>query len=181
MLTEQWKPTKDYEGLYEISNIGRIRSVDRIVNSVSNNGRKAKGKILKTHITRTGYYNVILSKGSKQTNFNLHILVWDAFGVKKRNGRLLQVDHIDNNRLNNWIGNLQLLTARENNIKRTLQLRKRNNYTGVTLYNYKGKSKWRAGISIAGKGITIGYYNTEDEARLAYENFYEKAKRIFSV
>lgn len=71
---EIWKPIKDWEGYYEVSSKGRIRSLDRIIN-----GRKYKGKILSLVIKKSGYRNITLYKGKYEKTYRVHRLVAEAF------------------------------------------------------------------------------------------------------
>ncbi len=115
-LTEIWKPINGHKGLYEISNHGLIKSLARNINIGQHRVWKKEEAFLKGGISR-GYRLVLLYKNGKRKTFLIHRLVWDHFGNSPRNGRKLQVDHIDNNKLNNRIDNLQLLTAKENTTK----------------------------------------------------------------
>lgn len=94
----EWKEIVGYEG-YFVSDTGLVM------------GKRFK-RPLKIAIVRYAY--VCLTKNSVCKTFPVHHLVWDAFGDRPRNGAILQIDHIDGNRLNNKINNLQLLTNREN-------------------------------------------------------------------
>ena len=71
MTEEIWKPISGYEGIYEVSNLGRVRSCDRFV--VYNNGRKhkRKGKVLSQSYDAQKYYKVGLCKNGKQKNFSV--------------------------------------------------------------------------------------------------------------
>lgn len=108
MLIEEWVDVKDYEGLYQVSNFGRVKSL--------NYNRTNKEKILIESKNGRRYKKVILSKNGKRINFLIHRLVYEAFvGVIPQG---YQIDHIDNNSQNNRLLNLQLLTHSEN-IKKT--------------------------------------------------------------
>lgn len=98
-MLETWKPINEYEDIYEISNIGRIRNV------------KNK-KIVKSYITKHGYKRVQLSKNGKRKNHFIHRLVAEVF-IPKPNDKNY-VNHIDFNRTNNNIKNLEWTTAKEN-------------------------------------------------------------------
>jgi hypothetical protein len=74
---EKWLPVLDYESLYEVSDLGRVRSMDRTV-TTSRGERRYKGKILAPWIGRGGYPNVTLSRGGVQEHFLVHILVLTA-------------------------------------------------------------------------------------------------------
>lgn len=116
-MQEIWKDIKGYEGLYQVSNNGLIKNKE--------------GSILKPFISN-GYYRVKLTKQGKRKNEYIHRIVAYAFLDLDKN-KSLQVDHIDNNRLNNNFRNLQLLTQKEN-IKKQMQTMSKN------LQNYKSNN-----------------------------------------
>lgn len=104
MLIEEWKDIKGYEGAYQVSNLGRVKSLNY-------NGTK-KEKILIGSKVGRGYKIVSLSKNGKIKNFLIHRLVYKAFVGNIPQG--LQVDHVSNNKTDNRLQNLQLLTPSEN-------------------------------------------------------------------
>jgi len=158
-LTEQIKPIKGYEGIYSISNYGYVISLKRY-------GCK-KDRILKAGIDTNGYPYVMLCKNGKLKIFKLHILVWDYFGDRPRNGHILQVDHKDEDKLNPQIDNLQLLSQRENSSKSNLIRKNTSKYTGVN-WHKQGK-KWTAFIRINSKSKYLGSFTNEYNAHLAYQ------------
>jgi len=168
-IREVFKDIRGYEGSYQISNFGRVKSLSRRSYAGRKNGRYfSKEIILKGNIEGCGYLQVMLYNNSKYKAFKMATLVWDHFGDKPRNGRKLQVDHIDEDKLNNKIDNLQLLTCRENTAKRSLQKIKSSKYTGVSWH--KRDKIWGAQIYINGKANYIGSFNNEYNAHLAYQN-----------
>ena len=112
MTDEIWKPISGYEGVYEVSNLGRVRSCDRFV--VCNDGRKykRKGKVLHQSYDANKYYKVALCKNGKQKNFSVHRLVAQAFLPNPENKE--QVNHKDETRTNNRVENLEWATTSEN-------------------------------------------------------------------
>lgn len=117
MEKEIWRAIKGYEGLYEVSNFGRVRSLDRIVdtNIVNVNKRLHKGKILKPSQKENGYLVVNLSKKSKSKRFYIHRLV--AFEFQDECGEWFfgaVVNHKDENRYNNKSSNLEWCTQKYN-------------------------------------------------------------------
>lgn len=110
---EIWKDIKDYEGCYQISNKGRIKSLDRIVEF--NDGRKRlyKGSILNPTYDKDGYLCIILSKNAIIKGFKLHRLVAEHFIPNPDN--LPVVNHIDENKINNSIENLEWCSIKYNN------------------------------------------------------------------
>lgn len=111
---EEWKPIKDYEGLYEISNLGRVRSLDR--ERVSQNGKKYihKGRILKIRKDSNGYCSVCLYNKNKCKKYaRVHRLVAEAFIPNPENKP--NVDHINTIKTKNEVWNLRWVTQKENN------------------------------------------------------------------
>lgn len=100
---EIFKPIVGYEGLYEVSNYGRVRSLPR---------RCTKGKVLKPGLVSGGYCGVVLSKDGKCSSLLVHRLVADAF-IPNPEG-LIQINHKDENKANNCIDNLEWCTAQYN-------------------------------------------------------------------
>jgi hypothetical protein len=117
-MMELWEPIKGYEGYYKISNFGRVVSLGRKIQNTSVYGGVAilKGKILKLGDNKR-YKTATLCKEGRPKIYLVYHLVWDHFGDRERKGRKLQVDHIDNDKQNNHINNLQLLSQRDNLIK----------------------------------------------------------------
>ena len=166
---EIWKEIKGYES-YEVSNLGRVKSLARIV-TTAKGSRVLKEKILKPASTgfkklKTKHLGVFLTKNGKAKTKKVHQLVAIAFLNHKPNGHKLVVDHIDNNSLNNELGNLQIITNRENTSKD-----KKNGaskFIGVS-WNKPAK-KWQASISINGKTKNLGVFFDELEAAKTYQN-----------
>lgn len=107
-MEEVWKDVKGYEGIYQVSNIGRVRSLDRWTNGLKHMFKR--GCIRKPFDT-TGYDSVTLSNSGDKT-FMVHRLVADAF-IPNPN-KLPCVNHIDGNKKNNIVSNLEWVTYEEN-------------------------------------------------------------------
>lgn len=107
LVKEEWKSIEGYEGLYEISNLGRVRSHDRV-----SNGKIRKGRMLKQVITGGGYYHVCLSKNGVFKQCRVHRLVATAF-VPNPDAKET-VNHINEDKLDNRACNLEWLTLSEN-------------------------------------------------------------------
>ena len=120
IMKEIWKSIESYEGIYEISNCGRVKSLVRAV-KYKNSYKVIREKIIKGGIDGCGYRYINLCKNGGKGIYRIAHLVYDHFGKGKRNGRILQVDHIDEDKQNNRIDNLQLLTQRKNTSKSLLQ------------------------------------------------------------
>ena len=111
MENEIWKDVVGYEGLYQVSNLGRVRSVDRIVNGRWGNNF-VKGLILKPYTVK-GYKQVHLSKNNKKTHYKIHRLVAETFIPNPY--KLPQVNHKDEDKTNNCVENLEFCTQSYNN------------------------------------------------------------------
>lgn len=167
-MKEIWKDIQGYEGLYQISNLGRVKSLTRYVDR-GNQKLLINEKIKNLGKDGGGYANVCLYRNNIGKRLIVHTLVWDAFGDEPRNGRLLQVDHIDNNKLNNRIDNLQLLTNRQNTTKMAKTKPKTSRFVGVRA-DQRGKNiRWTAQIATKRKAIYLGVFDCESLAGLAYQ------------
>lgn len=108
-MQEEWKPIIGYEGIYEVSNRGRVRSVDR----VDSNSHFRPGIIRKTRVdANTGYEYVFLRKDGAAKNCTVHRLVAQAF-IQKPNEQD-EVNHINEDRTDNRVENLEWVTKKQN-------------------------------------------------------------------
>ena len=111
-MKEEWKPVRNYEGLYEVSNLGRVKSLGRTVW----NGRgcyKIPERILKAGTFKNGYLYVNLWKDGKMKHYTIHRLVGQAF-VENPMG-YTELNHRDENKLNNRADNLEYCSRSYNN------------------------------------------------------------------
>ena len=106
---EEWRPIAGWEGSYDVSNFGRVRSLDNYRRVCDVNGgehiRFVKGAIRKLQLLPNGYVSVILKDGGRKKRFNVHRLVAKAFLPNPNN--LPEVNHKDENKLNNYADNLE--------------------------------------------------------------------------
>ena len=109
---EVWKPIKDYEQLYEISNTGKVRRKDSIL--TRSNGRQlpVKGGEMQLRDNGNGYLRVKLCKNNKSRRVLIHRLIAEHF-IPQPEG-LTVINHIDGNKQNNNISNLEWTTQKEN-------------------------------------------------------------------
>jgi hypothetical protein len=154
---EIWKDIPNYEGSYQVSNLGNVRSLHFNTTNVRKN--------LKVKIGVSGYYYVGLWKNGKRKTVNVHSLVAMAFlGHKPDGTHKICIDHKDNNKFNNLATNLQLVSNRENCSK---DKKGSSKYTGVSWH--KVRKKWQSNITINGQSIYLGIYKCELSAHFAYK------------
>lgn len=117
-MEEIWKPIKDYEGLYQVSNLGNVRSLNRKIKN-----RNLKEKIKKFDKTKFGYLRVELNNNGKKKKYLVHRLVAQTFLDNPNNYPC--INHKDENKNNNIVSNLEWCDYLYNN-----------------LYNNKHKKSW---------------------------------------
>lgn len=110
-MKEEWRDIQGYEGLYQVSNLGRVKSLERMV-SFGWSHRTISEKILKQFKLNSGYLFVCLKKDGKGKNKTIHRLVAEAFIPNPDN--LPQCNHKDENPLNNCLENLEWCDAKYN-------------------------------------------------------------------
>lgn len=113
-MTEIWRDITNYEDTYQISNLGNVRSKDRVVLYIDKRKRIFPGQTMKLNIDTKGYYKVNLRKNNKFKSLRIHKLVAEHF-LKKEIGKNI-VNHKDGNKLNNCVDNLEFVTISENTI-----------------------------------------------------------------
>jgi hypothetical protein len=159
---EIWKPILGFEHLYEVSNLGNLKSLERIVsNKGSFNGKiKVKERQLKQSINKYGYHCCTLQKDGKRYFKLIHRLVAEVF--LENNSSYKEVNHIDRNKSNNSIDNLEWCDRYYNINHYYESIRTSSKYSGVSYI--KDRNKWTSYLSIDGKRINLGRFNTEEEA-----------------
>lgn len=170
MENEIWKSISGYEGMYEVSDLGNLRSLERQVNHPRKVSCTRKPRPCQLVTIKGGYYQVRLHKNGVERRFLIHRLVMYSFrGVK-----LLHVDHINGIRTDNRLLNLRYCTLRENNVWHAEKNRigKSSKYIGVSLIKETGK--WEAKIQINKKTIHLGKFNNEYDAHVSYQEALNK-------
>ena len=109
---EIWKDILEYEGYYQISNLGRVKSIDRVIINSKGTKRFYKGKMLSKILNNCGYFCVNLTIGKKRNQFSIHRLLGTYFIPNPLN--LPQIDHLDAVKTNNALHNLEWVTSEEN-------------------------------------------------------------------
>lgn len=170
---EIWKDIPLFEGLYQISNYGNVKSL-----------RFSKEKLLKLGTDLQGYKQCVLYKKDKRKNIKVHLLVAMAFLNHVPDGtHNIVVDHIDRNKQNNNVSNLRLVSHSFNTKNADFSINiPKSNVDGV-IYNSRD-NRWAANVYINRKRIFLGYYDLETEAINAVnvykenpENFVKKERR----
>ena len=159
MTNETWKPIKNYEGLYEISSLGNVKSLEGKSNH-------KKSILLKPYIGKDNYYQVKLQKNKKIENKRINRLVAEAFIPNPKNKP--QVNHIDCNKMNNNVDNLEWVTESENAIHSYKFNKKR--LTGVNQYTLKDKFlKKYESLSEAARETKIKYQSIQKVCKGEYK------------
>lgn len=154
---EIWKDIPGYEGLYQVSNLGRVKSL--------NYGLSKQEKVMVGGINGRGYKHVTLSCDGKKKTKKIHQLVAISFLNHKPCGMELVIDHINDNILDNRLKNLQIVTNRFNNHK--TQGKYSSKYKGVSWH--KKTNKFQSQISINKKIKYLGCFDCELAASHAYQ------------
>ncbi|HHX59455.1 MAG TPA: hypothetical protein GX707_01765 [Epulopiscium sp.] len=172
---EEWRDIPGYEGYYQASSLGRVRSLDRM--TVFSDGRKRfyKGRVYKGNVSDR-YRQIGLSKKGHARIYRISQVVAMAFLGHKPNGNTLVVDHINGDRLDDRLENLRIVTMRENSsiCYRGGSDSFSSKYIGVSWYE-RG-SKWVANIVYKGETSHLGYFMNEVDAYTAYQLALSKIK-----
>lgn len=137
-MEEIWKDIEGWEGLYQVSNLGRVKSLPRIT-QFGNRIKHTGELILSTPIGKRGYKVVVLYKNNKQYTFTLHRLIAKSFIPNPTN--LPCIDHINTIRTDNRIDNLRWVSHRQNNNN---ELTKKHNKEAMVKAWSQGKFNARA-------------------------------------
>ena len=156
-MKEIWKPVPNYEGLYEVSSLGFIRSLKRY--GVKNT------RILKLFADTHGHLQVSLYRGGEK-KFYVHKIVAEVFLGHKTNGTIEKViDHIDNIKSNNAVSNLQIISHRENASKDRIN---KTGYVGVFADKRCSKERYYSSLQINKERIRFGSFSCVTKAALLY-------------
>ena len=168
---EVWKDVPGYEGLYQVSNMGRVKSLERYKNNHSK--KQLVPEIIKSINPDDGkYLCVALSKNSTAKTIRVYQLVAIVFlnHIPNKPSGLI-VDHKDDNKSNNNLSNLQLITTAQNNRKEKSRL---TNYLGTSNH---GCGKYQSRIVIDGIRRHLGTFNNQKIAHSVYLHELEKHER----
>lgn len=150
-----WKDVKGFEGLYEISNYGEVRSLKR------------RNAYILSGTYNKGYVVVILSKNKKTFRFSIHRLVAEAFLDFNIESDLV-IHHKNHKRDDNRLCNLEIVTKRENSWYKKNSYKNTSKFIGV--HFNKTKKKWVSQIMIDKNIIYLGSYDDEIKASQVYKD-----------
>ena len=165
MEKEIWKDVPEYEGIYQVSDYGNVKSLNRTIIRKCGVCFTYKGKRLIPKLSKSGYLETTLSDNGKLEYIRIHQIVAIAFLNHKRCGSELVVNHINFIKTDNRLINLEIVTTRENSNKK--HLKSSSKYTGV--YWHTKTKKWKSQIVVNNKKINLGLFKTEIEASNYYE------------
>lgn len=151
-MKEKWEDIKGYEKLYQVSNLGNVKSVDRVIRYSSGQNRIFKGQMIKQQKSKNGYLYVDLFNNGKKHHF-VHRVVAEVFIDNANN--LPQVNHKDENKLNNCVDNLEWCTV-INNLRygtRSARAAKHKNYSIISKKVAQKLGKHVAQVSCSGEII----------------------------
>jgi len=177
---EIFKEVKGYEGIYEVSNFGRVKSLARL----DTMNRQLKERILKAATNSKGYKHVLLCIEGKTKTIYIHSLVAEAFLGYIRDGNINTgvVNHIDEDKLNNNVENLEVVSAREN----LIHSRTKRRASGLPA-NIKQRPNGRYAVQIfhGTKGDKcqwcLGTFNNVKEAVAARDDYFKMQDRLRDV
>jgi hypothetical protein len=164
-IEEIWRDIPEYENMYQVSNLGNVKSLSRTIKHWRGGNKTTKERMLKPTENDRGYKCIILCKKGTIKGFLVHQVVAMAFLNHIPCGHKLVVDHINDNPLDNRLENLQVVTQRENAYK--TQGKYSSQYKGVS-WNI-GIKKWVANIWNGNKLINLGSFENEYDAHLKYQ------------
>lgn len=175
VTVEVWKDVVGYEGSYEVSSLGNIKSLSRILYMRGKHPYISNEKILKPKKEAGGYVNVRLYLNSKYKIRKIHQLVAEAFLGHVVSKHKLVVNHKNHIRSDNRVENLEIITQRDNCNKK--HLKTSSIYVGVSWNNIN--KNWVSRIRINSKVKHLGCYLSEFEAHIAYQK--ELNKHLQSI
>ncbi len=164
-VIEKWETISTHTN-YKVSSIGQVCNSET-------------GRILKPSNNGKDYLQVVLSENGKCKTFKIHRLVAEHFIINPSNKRC--VDHIDRNRLNNNVDNLRWASDSENQMNATKNKSNTSStYKGVSLH--KASNKWMAYVQVDRVKKSLGYFEVEREAAIAYNlaavKFYKQFAKL---
>ena len=175
MTEEIWKPVVGYEGLYEVSNLGRVRSLDRY----DSRNHFRKGRIMKQSYCSKGYLTIDLCLNRKNKKCLVHRLIAQAFIPNPDN--LPEINHKDEDKTNNSVENLEWCDRSYNNTYGTARIRaketaiKNGYWTGLSEKEYN-KKYWNDHRDHLNECRRKNYQENKDKIREYKHQYYQENK-----
>ena len=166
-MNEEWRDVVGFEGLYKISNLGVVKSVQRL--SLQNH--IIYEKIIKPHPNNSGYLDVSLYKDGKRIHKKIHRMVAEAFIPNPNN--LPEVDHIDADKNNNCVDNLHWVTHSENHLN-PLTVKLKSEINKGKIISEERRQKISKRINVFKDGILLHTFNS-------YKDLDVNSKKLFGV
>lgn len=167
-MTDIWKDIEDFEGLYQVSNTGKVKSL-------------ITDRILKPGISSSGYHSVSLRKGGETFQNSIHRLVGKTFISNPDN--LSEINHVNNIRSDNRAENLEWVTRQEN-VQHSIVYGdvlnaepRKDNTSGVNGVTKNKYGRWVVRVGFKNKRIYLGVYDTFEEAKKIRLDAVEKIKK----
>lgn len=157
-MEEIWKEVEGFEGYYEVSNLGRFRSMDRIVEFKDGRKHFYKSKMLQGSISSYGYIEVKLCRNNKAISIGLHRLVAKTF-IPRDDYDELEVNHINYDRSDNRVENLEWITHKDN------------------VHHSSDKGRYKGNSS----GCKNGRANYTEEEIIYMRKLYDEGKTVMDI
>ena len=176
-MIEEWRPVVGYEGLYEVSNTGQVRSLDRYVIDSLGHRKFYKGKVLSIVKNKNGYLLINLYCNEKNKKCLVHRLVAEAFVSNPDN--LPEVNHKDEDKTNNRVDNLEWCNRKYNvnfgtaRIRRKDTLIKNGYWTGLSREEYN-KKRYQENKDKICDNMRIYYQENKDKVKDNVRSYYQK-------
>lgn len=160
---EKWKDIPDFEGLYQVSDLGRVKSLPMLKNSSRNRDKTflTNEKILKQSFKDKKYLRIRLGRRLNAKNYCTHKLVALAFLNYVSNSKKICIDHINNISTDNRLINLQIISIRENSTK---DKKSKSGFNCI----YYNKNKYHLAINYLGRKVFLGSFLNVDSANKIY-------------
>lgn len=168
-MEEIWKDVVGYEGWYQVSNLGNVRSVNRISTNSIGICRKWTSKPIKQQKNHKGYLLVKIGCGNGHSWHTVHRLVMEAFDCVNK---LMTIDHLNGDKQDNRLENLQYVTLQENILRHHNNSKTKTGKAGV----HFDKGRYRVRITEEGTRKNIGYFSTIEDASDAFDKEYDRIK-----
>jgi len=173
---EIWKDVIDHQGFYQVSNLGRVKSLDREFTRKCGKKQKIKGQFIKPSKNQDGYSCFILQKVGKKISAKVHIEVCKSFLGYIPDLINSVVNHKDLDKSNNSLSNLEIVNSSQNRRHSIDKTKTSSKYFCVSLR--KDTHKWQVKKQIKDKQITLGCYDSEYDAHLAYESYIKSKNTV---